>query len=134
MAYRLAADAVLLAHLAFIVFALFGAALVAWRRGWIWLHLPAAAWAFYVEASASLCPLTHLENHFRRLAGESGYSNSFVEHHVLALIYPSGLTPTVQLALAGVVLSVNGLAYALLIRRWRRRATRATKPGAAAGA
>lgn len=125
MTYRLAADAVLLVHLAFIVFALCGAALVAWRGLLAWLHLPAVAWAIYIEFTAGLCPLTHLENLLRRQAGDAGYADSFVEHYLVPIIYPAGLTPTVQLTLAAVVLGVNLLAYLLLLRRWRRGARRA---------
>jgi hypothetical protein len=59
MLYRLAADAVLVAHLGFIVFVLFGAVLaLRWR--WLpLLHLPAAGWGVFVEVSGRLCPLTH---------------------------------------------------------------------------
>lgn len=46
MAFSAAAAAVLLLHLAFVLFVVFGALLVArWPR-LAWLHLPAAAWGF----------------------------------------------------------------------------------------
>jgi hypothetical protein len=73
---RLAADAVLLLHLAFIAFALFGA-LLALRWRWVpFVQLPAAAWGFFVEVTGRLCPLTDLENHFRAAAGQVGYSRA----------------------------------------------------------
>lgn len=107
MLFRLAADAVLLVHLAFILFALLGAAIaVRWR--WIPLvHLPVAAWGFFVEITGRICPLTYLENYLRIKAGLSGYTESFVEHYLLAIIYPAGLTREIQFALAAVVLVVN---------------------------
>jgi hypothetical protein len=120
MLYRLAADAVLGFHLAFIVFALLGALLtVKWR--WIPLvHLPTAAWAAFVELSGRLCPLTYVENDLRALAGQAGYEGGFIEHYLLALIYPSGLTTEVQYILAAVVLATNTAIYAwLFIRRNR---------------
>jgi hypothetical protein len=124
MAFRLAADGVLLLHLAFIVFALLGAALgVRWPRILL-LHLPAAAWGFFVELSGRVCPLTTLENHLRLRAGQSGYTESFIEHYLLGLIYPAGLTRDVQLALAGVVVVVNLAIYGWLIFRWRKRRQR----------
>lgn len=124
MLARIAADLALLLHLGFIVFALFGA-LLAFRWRWVpWLQLPAAAWGVFVELTGRLCPLTTVENHFRRLAGEGGYAGGFVEHYLLPLIYPSGLTRGVQLALAAVVLAVNVLVYTLLL--WRRRRLGAT--------
>ena len=121
MIHRLAADAVLLLHLGFILFVLLGG-LLALR--WRWaplLHLPAAAWGVYVELSGGLCPLTPLENRLRIAAGEAGYTGGFIEHYLLTLIYPAGLTPQIQYVLAAVVVGVNGLAYAWVWRRRRRR-------------
>jgi hypothetical protein len=121
MPYRLAADAVLLLHLAFILFALFGA-LLAFRWRWMpLLHLPAAAWGCFVELSGRICPLTPWENALRSRAGESGYAESFIEHYLLGLIYPAGLTHNIQLLLAGVLLAVNLLLYAWLLWRWQRQ-------------
>ena len=115
---RLAADATLLLHLAFIAFALFGA-LLALRWRWVpLLQLPAAAWGMFVEVTGRLCPLTELESHFRSLAGQGGYSESFVERYLLPIIYPSGLTRNVQLVLAAIVLAVNVAIYGFLL--WRR--------------
>lgn len=119
---RIAADAVLVLHLGFIVFALFGAVLA---LRWRWLplvHLPAAAWGLFVELSGRVCPLTWLENHFRVRAGRAGYSESFIEHYLLAVIYPPGLTREIQFALAGVVLAVNAAIYTWLLLRGRSAA------------
>ena len=114
MLLRLAADAVLLIHLAFILFAVLGAAIAA-RWHWIPLvHLPVAAWALFVELTGRSCPLTNLENYLRIKAGLSGYTESFVEHYLLAIIYPAGLTREIQFALAGVVIVVNTAIYGWL--------------------
>lgn len=119
MAYRLAADATLLLHLSFIVFVVLGG-LLAWRWRWVpLLHGPAAAWGAFVELSGRACPLTDLENHFRQLAGQAGYGEGFIEHYLLAIVYPAGLTRDMQFALAGVVVAVNAVVYARLW--WRRR-------------
>ncbi|MCE3265178.1 MAG: hypothetical protein K0R43_4257 [Pseudoduganella sp.] len=116
---RLAADAVLLLHLLFILFAVLGAALAfRWPRV-AWVHLPAAVWAAAIELAGAICPLTYLENDLRLRAGQQGYAGGFVEHYLLPLIYPAGLTPTVQYVLAGAVVVVNLVLYAWLL--WRRR-------------
>jgi len=123
MFFQLAADGVLLTHVAFVLFALLGAALAARRRWILVVHLPAAAWGFFVELTGRICPLTYLENALRNRAGESGYTDSFLEHYLLAIIYPPGLTRQVQLALAGVVVVINVAIYAWLFyprRRWHR--------------
>jgi hypothetical protein len=121
--HALAATAVLAIHLAFIAFVLFGG-LFALRRRWMAaVHLPAAAWGFLVEAAGFGCPLTSLENTLRERAGMARYEGDFIEHCLLAVIYPEGLTRNVQFALAGVVVLFNVLVYALVFRR-RRPGTR----------
>lgn len=120
MWFRAAADAVLVLHLAFIAFALAGAALTV-RWPWIPLvHLPAAGWGIFVELSGRICPLTYLENHLRIEAGQSGYTDSFIEHYLLDIIYPAGLGPDLQWLLAAVVAATNAAIYAWLLHRWRR--------------
>jgi len=118
MSFRLAADIVLLLHLAFILFAILGAAMAVWWR-WIPLvHVPVAVWAFFVELTGRSCPLTYVENSLRVKAGQSGYTESFVEHYLLEIIYPAGLTREIQFVLAGVVIAINTAIYGwLLVRR-----------------
>lgn len=124
MLARLAADATLLAHAAFIAFAVLGALLaIRWR--WIpWVQIPCAGWGLWVEAAGHSCPLTRLENHFRLLAGQGGYGESFIEHYLLDLIYPPGLTRELQFVLAGIVLGANAAIYGMLVLRRRRTPTR----------
>jgi hypothetical protein len=119
MTASLLADAVVALHLAFIVFVVAGAALL-WR--WpvlVWMHAPAALWAAFVELSGTVCPLTPLENRLRALAGEQGYRDGFVEHYLLPILYPQALTREMQWALGAAVLLINGVLYALWLRRRR---------------
>jgi hypothetical protein len=120
MVYRFLADAVLLAHLAFILFVVFGALLVVRRPRLLPVHLAAAAWGFGIEVLGAVCPLTHVENRMRLLAGESGYSGGFVDHYLLPLIYPGEMTRGLQLGLAAGVLVINGVLYAWILRTRRR--------------
>ncbi|CAG1005635.1 hypothetical protein BURK1_03224 [Burkholderiales bacterium] len=118
---RLAADAVVALHVAYIAFACLGGLLALRHPGWALAHLPAAAWGAYAELSATVCPLTPLENHFRRRAGEAGYGGGFVEHYVMPLLYPAGLTQDIQAWLGVFLLALNAAIYALVIARRRRR-------------
>jgi len=116
----LLADGVLIAHLAFILWVMMGGLLVLrWPR-LAWLHLPAVGWGIYVELSGRVCPLTPLENSLRAAAGQSVYSGGFIEHYVTALLYPDGLSRTMQFGLAAIVVLVNATVYWLLLRRRHR--------------
>lgn len=117
MIYSLLADLVVVAHLAFILFVVAGGLLAfRWRRA-LWIHLPAALWGVLIEFAGWICPLTPLENRLRLKAGELGYEGSFVEHHLLPIVYPEELTRNGQILLGGLVLVVNALVYAFLLRR-----------------
>lgn len=123
MIFRLAADGLLLLHLAFIVFVMAGGLLAIWKPGVIWLHLPAVVWGMLIELFGWVCPLTPLENHFRKLSGECGYQGGFIDHYLLPVIYPESLTIKTQFVLGGMVLIVNAAVYFWLWRRgtWNRQ-------------
>lgn len=136
MAYRFLADFVLLAHLGFILFVVFGALLVLrWPR-LLPVHLLAAAWGFGIEVLGGVCPLTHVENRMRLLAGDSGYSGGFIDHYLLPLIYPGEMTRGLQLMLAAGVLVINGALYPWILRRRVRSTAYSTqaKPSRASSA
>lgn len=106
-------------HLLFVVFAALGALLVLrWRRV-AWAHLPAAAWAVFIEMSGGICPLTPWENAFRARAGLDVYSGDFIARYIFPLLYPQGLTRGMQVAIGTAVLLVNLALYALVLRRNR---------------
>jgi hypothetical protein len=112
MVYRVLADAVVVVHFAFIAFVVTGPYLARLWRPVVWLHLPALAWAVGIVAVGYECPLTALENHFRRLAGERIYPGGFVDHYIENVLYPQRFTPLVLTL--GAVLIVAG--YASLLR------------------
>lgn len=120
MLYRLLADLVVVLHCGFVLFVVLGGLLaLRWPRA-AWLHIPAALWGAGIEFAAGICPLTPLENHLRRLGGEAGYSGGFVEHYVLPVLYPDGLTRGVQLGIGIFVVLLNASVYLLVWRRSRR--------------
>ena len=116
MPYRIAADALVLLHLAFILFVVFGGLLVIRRPALKWLHLPAALWGALIELGGWECPLTRWENLWRGRAGGAGYGGAFVDHYVLRAMYPAGLTRGIELALAAAVVTVNLAIYAYISR------------------
>jgi hypothetical protein len=116
----LLANLVLIVHLAFVLFAALGGLLaLRWRYAPL-VHVPAVAWGAYIEISGGVCPLTPLENRLREAAGASGYQGGFLEHYLVALLYPTGLSRGAQFALAAVLVLLNIGIYAAVWRRRRR--------------
>jgi hypothetical protein len=121
MLYSALAEGVLVLHAVFIVFTLFGGLLALRWRLLPWLHLPCVLWVILIELNGWICPLTPLENRLREAAGARGYSGGFIEHYLLPLVYPPGLTPGVQALFAAIVAGVNLAVYTLLWRKRRHR-------------
>jgi len=120
MFFRLAADILVFIHLAFIVFVILGGCLsLRWPKSTLF-HLPAVLWGALIELTGGVCPLTPLEQHWRRMAGDAGYGGGFVDHYLIPVIYPHGLDRPTQLALGLMVIIVNLVAYGWLAWRWRR--------------
>jgi hypothetical protein len=121
MPYTLLADLALILHAVFILFAVFGGVLVLWRPGLAWLHIPCAMWGVAIELLGWVCPLTYLENELRIAAENGGYTGGFIEHYLLPMVYPPGLTPGTQVVLGLAVLLINVVIYTLAWSRLRAR-------------
>ncbi|HEV8712226.1 MAG TPA: DUF2784 domain-containing protein [Candidatus Binatia bacterium] len=119
MAYRILADLVVLVHLGFVLFVVFGGMLVLRWHSIMWLHLPAVAWGVLLELAGWTCPLTPLENWLWNMGEEAGYWDGFVEHYLLAILYPEGLTRHLQMVLGFVALVVNVPIYGRIFSRAR---------------
>jgi hypothetical protein len=120
MLFRLLADAVVMVHFAFVVFVAAGVLLVVRYPRLTWLHLPAALWGAGIAFYGGICPLTPLENHLRRLAGQEGYAGGFVEQYILPILYPGALTRELQITLGVLVVLINVAGYTWILRRCRR--------------
>jgi hypothetical protein len=97
MPYLLAADAVLLLHVLFVVFVVVGLLLVLagrllsweWVRNWWFrvIHLGAIGVVVLQAWLGVICPLTRLEMYLRDKAGDTTYGGSFVSHWLEAILY-----------------------------------------------
>jgi hypothetical protein len=126
MFFRGAADLVLVMHLAFVLFVVLGGLLaLRWRRV-AWVHVPVALYGATIEFLGFVCPLTPLEVWLRRRGGEAGYEGGFIEHYIVAVLYPRGLTREIQLVLGTAVLVLNGIVYLVWWRRRRSTIERST--------
>jgi hypothetical protein len=118
--YLLLADLIVVLHLLFIVFAVFGGLLLlVWHR-LIWLHIPVVLWAALTEFLGLICPLTPLEIWLRQQAGADAYQGGFISQYLVPLIYPPGLTPGMQWLLGGGLVIFNVLIYSWLLVRKRK--------------
>ncbi|HEX7708990.1 MAG TPA: DUF2784 domain-containing protein [Thermoanaerobaculia bacterium] len=116
MGYQLAASAIALLHLAFIIFVIAGGlAVLKWPK-LMWLHLPAATWGVLIEFFGWYCPLTTWENQLLRQAGRAGYDGGFVAHYIMPVIYPAGLTRGHEIVIGLIVLAVNAVVYMRVFR------------------
>ena len=116
MIYSFLADLLVVFHLVFILYVLFGALLVLkWPRS-LWLHLPACLWGMTVEFTGWICPLTPWEIDLRQMAGEEGYSHSFITEYLIPVVYPIGLTREIQWILGAVLILFNLIFYTLVFK------------------
>jgi hypothetical protein len=115
------ADMIVLVHLGFIVFVALGGFLVIKWHNIAFLHIPCALWGVLIAFGGWICPLTPLEMHFRKLAGIAGYDGGFIDHYVMPIVYPAGLTRGMQIAFGVTILAVNLLVYArVLVNRTKQ--------------
>ena len=120
MPYRALADLVVVFHFAVVVFVITGGLLVLrWRRV-AWVHLPVIAWVIFAEWFQRICPLTFLENWLRSHGGGEAYRGDFVAHYILPVLYPQGLTPTIQVMLGSFIFVTNLTLYLIAFGKWRR--------------
>ena len=119
MLHGVAADLLVVVHLAFVGFVVLGGfAVPRWPR-LAWAHLPAVAWGVGIELTGGICPLTPVEQSLRVAAGATGYDGDFIAHYLLPVLYPAGLTREAQIALGVVACGINAAAYGWWIRRER---------------
>lgn len=124
MVISLMANLLVLIHLGFIVFVAFGGLLVYKWPKIVFLHIPCVLWGALIELGGWTCPLTPLETVLREFAGEAGYVGGFIDHYVMPLVYPPGLTRGMQIGLGIIVLTVNLCVYGwMFVARKKRKKT-----------
>ncbi len=111
MIWKLAADAVVLIHLLWIGFILFGA-LAGCRYGWVkWLHVGALVFSLCLQLFHWVCPLTYLEVWLRRQHDPTlTYTGDFLAYYAERLVYLQ-LSPSVVLGATVLVIGFSVWAY-----------------------
>lgn len=123
MYYGIAASIIVVVHFLFVLFVVFGGLFVLKWPNLIWAHLPAVTWGALIQFYGWACPLTPLENRLRVAGGKEGYGGGFIEHYMLPLLYPPGLTRDTQVLLGAGVLVLNLVVYGVTIFRFLRKAS-----------
>lgn len=121
MSYSFLADLLVIFHFVFILFVVFGGLFVLKWPKLCYLHIPAVLWGGLIELKGWLCPLTPLENHLRQVAGVTAYRDGFIEHYLIPVIYPTGLTREDQIFLGLSVFALNGIIYGWVLLRLLRK-------------
>lgn len=120
MLFRGLTGLVVLVHFAFVVFVVVGVIFVMrWPR-LVWFHVPAVIWGLLIEFAGVICPLTPLEKWFRSLAGQEVYQGGFINHYIMPVLYPEGLTRDTQIVLGVLLAVINIAGYLWLLARRRR--------------
>ena len=109
--YEIAANLILIVHLIFILFVVFGALLFFASTKIIFIHIPAFIWGSYIELTNSICPLTYLENWFLHKANLTTYSEGFIQNYLVPIVYPINLTKDIQIYLGIALIVINIFFY-----------------------
>ena len=111
-------DFVVVIHALFIIFVLFGGLVVLKWHQVMWIHIPCALWGAAIEFFSWVCPLTYLEIYLREIDNTNSYDDSFIQHYLLPVIYPSGLTTDIQFLLGVIVITINLIIYFIV---WHKK-------------
>jgi hypothetical protein len=123
MVYRALLELFIAAHFAFILFIVFGAISVLFRRRMIFLHLPALVYGMSSELLNIKCPVTPIEIWLRDSSFEAGFPDGFLEPYLIPLIYPPGWNQDFGNLMAALLLGFNLLVYSFVFLRWRQSKT-----------
>jgi Protein of Unknown function (DUF2784) len=120
-AYSTMAAGVLMLHLLFILWVIFGVVLAHRRPLLRWLHVASLIWGILIEVFPWSCPLTVLENWLEARAGVAAYQGGFILHYLDALVYPD--VSVLGLTIAGILVCAVNLGYyaILFVRSGSRR-------------
>ncbi len=120
--FQILADGVVILHLGFILFVIFGGIIAVFWPRVLWIQVPCVIWGVFTELAGFICPLTPLENYLLRRSGRLPYSGDFIMHYIEPVIYPQGLTREFQVLLGVMAFSLNAGVYIWLLSRKRTKA------------
>ncbi len=118
--YEITANLILIVHLIFILFVVFGALLFFTSTKIIFIHIPAIIWGSYIELTNSICPLTYLENWLLQKANLTTYSEGFIQNYLVPIVYPINLNTDIQIYLGITLIIINIVIYAFIFSKLKK--------------
>ena len=118
--YEITANLILIVHLIFILFVVFGALLFFASTKIIFIHIPAIIWGSYIELTNSICPLTYLENWLLQKANLTTYSEGFIQNYLVPIVYPVNLNTDIQIYLGITLIIINIVIYAFIFSKLKK--------------
>ena len=111
MFYSISADIIVVLHLLWILFLIFGA-FPGRRYKWIKVvHIGGVIYALIIQVFGWFCPLTHLEAWLRRMHDPSqSYSGSFIIYYIEKIVY-IGISPDIILLLTALIALMSVRVY-----------------------
>ena len=107
-----AAQTVVVVHLAYLVYVLLGGLLGLRNIRWLWPHAVTAFWGVVGLVTQVRCPLTVLEKYLLTLDGTEPYSGTFIGNHVAGVFYPAAWQDLIWYSTAVIVLTSYAVAFA----------------------
>jgi Protein of Unknown function (DUF2784) len=118
MIYRLLARLMIVIHVSYVVFVVFGSLLVVRWRGFLWWHVAAFVWSFLTLSFDLGCPITPWEKQLWRKGGVEPYDEGFLQHHILRTRFSAEHSRRNHTIVGVSVLVLNAIVYSLIF--WRR--------------
>ena len=126
--FAVLAALVLLAHLIWILWAIFGWVFTRNRPVLTALHIASLLWGVAVEVGPWPCPLTIVEQWLESRAGSRPYQGGFIVRYVDALIYPNLPEALLTWLGGGVCIAILAIYANRLRHALRNRHTAGTPP------
>jgi hypothetical protein len=112
------ADAVVVLHMAFLVYMVLGGLLALRRFHLIWPHIGVIVYSFYVTLTSFTCPVTTLERWLREMGGDKPYQDSFIHQYLRGRLYPAELETAVWISCMAIAIA----SWVFVLMRRRRTA------------
>ncbi len=114
---RALARLMVMLHVTYVAFVVFGSLLLFRWPGLMWVHLAAVVWAFGTLVFNLGCPLTPWEKTFWKRGGVEPYPEGFLQHHVLRTRFAAEHSRRYHILIGLVVTGVNLAVYSMILLR-----------------